>query len=109
MGNSRKWVSGLVFALVAIAVAHAQTPSISSLSPAAGPIGTSVTVSGSAFGSNQGSSTITFNGITATPTSWSDTSIAAPVPSGATTGSVVVTVGGNGSNGVSFTVTPAIT
>src|SRR5260370_23003813 len=36
--------------------------------------------------------------------SWSDTSIVAPVPSGATTGTVVVTVGGIASNGVSFTV-----
>jgi len=38
------------------------------------------------------------------PTSWSGTSIATPVPSGATTGSVVVTVGGVASNGASFTV-----
>ena len=79
-------------------------PSITSLSPTAGPVGTSVTISGSNFGSTQGSSTVTFNGTTATPTSWSDTSIVAPVPSGASTGLVVVTVGGIASNGVSFTV-----
>ena len=42
-----------------------------------------------------------------TPTSWSATSITVPVPSGATTGNVVVTVGGVASNGVSFTVTAA--
>src|SRR5207245_1836719 len=43
---------------------------------------------------------------------WSATSIIAPVPAGATTGSVVVTVGGVASNAVSFTVTvpaPSIT
>ena len=43
--------------------------------------------------------------------SWSATSIVVPVPAGATTGNVVVTVGGVASNGVSFTVlaTPTIT
>ena len=45
-----------------------------------------------------------FNGTAGTPTSWSATSIVVPVPSGATTGNVVVTVGGVASNGVSFSV-----
>jgi hypothetical protein len=66
-----------------------------------------VTISGANFGATQGSSTVTFNGTTATPTSWSATSIVAPVPAGATTGNVVVTVGGVASNGVNFTVTTA--
>src|SRR4029077_7715396 len=44
---------------------------------------------------------------TATVTNWSATSIAVTVPSGATTGNVVVNVGGVNSNGVSFTVVPA--
>ena len=79
-------------------------PSISGISPTSGAVGTSVTVSGSNFGATQGSNTIKFNGTTATPTSWSATSIVAPVPSGATTGPVVVTVGGASSNGVTFTV-----
>src|SRR5246500_2499497 len=56
------------------------------------------------FGSTQGTSTVTFNGTAATVTSWSATSIATSVPTGATTGNVVVTVGGVASNGVSFTV-----
>jgi hypothetical protein len=46
-----------------------------------------------------------FNGTAATPTSWSDTSIAVPVPAGATSGNVVVAEGASVSNGVSFTVT----
>ena len=54
-----------------------------------------------------GHSTVTFNGTAAAPASWSGTSIVVPVPSGATTGNVVVTVGGEASNGVSFTVTAA--
>ncbi|MGC1943643.1 MAG: IPT/TIG domain-containing protein, partial [Candidatus Acidiferrales bacterium] len=79
-------------------------PTISGLNPTSGPIGTSVVISGTNFGSPQGSSTVKFNGVTATPTAWSATSITAPVPSGATTGNVVVTVGGVASNGMTFTI-----
>jgi hypothetical protein len=59
----------------------------------------------------QGSSTVKFNGVTATPTNWTNTSIVAPVPAGATTGPVVVTVGVVASNGFTFSVgnTGAIT
>lgn len=83
-------------------------PTISSLSTTSGPVGTSVTVTGSNFGATQGTSTVTFNATAATPTSWSATSIAVPVPAAATTGPVVVTVNGQASNGVTFTVTPKI-
>ena len=48
---------------------------------------------------------VRFNGTTATPTSWSAGSIVAPVPTGAATGGVTVTVGGVASNGVPFAVT----
>ena len=80
-------------------------PSIASLNPASGPVGTSVTITGTNFGSTQGTSTVKFNGTAATPTSWTASSITAPVPTGAATGNVVVTVGGVASNGVNFTVT----
>jgi hypothetical protein len=86
-------------------VAFTVTPYITSLSPASGPIGTSVTIAGTTFGSGQGSSTVAFNGSPASPTSWASNSIVVPVPSGATTGNVVVTVSGFASNGASFTVT----
>jgi len=84
-------------------------PSITSLSPTVGNVGTSVTITGTNFGATQRSSTVTFNGTAATPTSWSTngTSIAVPVPTGATTGDVLVTVGGATSNAVSFTVQAA--
>ena len=80
------------------------------LSPDSGPVGTSVKVKGLNFGASQGESTVTFNGTSATPTSWSDTKIQVPVPVGVTTGPVVVTVNGQASNGVTFTVvtTPTI-
>ena len=85
------------------------TPSVTSLSPTSGPVGTPITITGTNFGSTQG--TVTFNGTTASPSSWNSTTIIVPVPNGATTGNVVVTVSGVASNGVSFTVlpTPSIT
>jgi hypothetical protein len=82
-----------------------QIPSISSISPTSGTVGTAVTINGTNFGATQGTSTVKFNGTTATPSSWSNTSITASVPSGAATGNVVVTVGGQASNGMLFTVT----
>jgi hypothetical protein len=83
-------------------------PTIAGVSPSSGTIGTSVTITGTGFSSVQGTSTVTFNGTSATPTSWSPTSIAVFVPSGATTGNVVVTVGGVASSGVLFSVPPVI-
>ena len=87
-------------------------PTITTLNPTSGLVGTAVTITGTNFGSTQGTSSVTFNGTAATVTTWSATSIAATVPTGATTGSVVVTVGGVASNGSAFTVTlpaPTIT
>ena len=83
--------------------------SIASLNPAAGTPGTPVTITGANFGATQGMSTVKFNGVAATPTSWSAISVVAPVPAGATTGNIVLTVGGVASNGVSFTVTSGAT
>lgn len=80
-------------------------PSITSLNPTSGPVGTSVTIAGTNFGTSQGSSTVTLNGASLIVTSWSASSIGVDIPAGATTSSVVVTVGGVASNGVSFTVT----
>lgn len=82
-------------------------PSITSLSPSSGPVGTAVTIAGANFGSTRGTSTVKFNGTAATPTSWGTNSITVPVPTGATTGNVVVTVGGLSSNAVLFTLAPA--
>src|SRR6266404_2619287 len=85
-------------------------PSITNLSQTSGPAGTSITITGTNFGATQGTSTITFNGITATAASaWSATSITVSVPAGATTGNVVVTVLGTASNGSAFTVLASCT
>ena len=55
------------------------SPNITSLNPNAGAVAAPVTIAGTNFGTTQGNSTVAFNGTTATPTSWSATSIAAPV------------------------------
>ena len=71
-------------------------PTVASLSPATGAVGTAVTITGTNFGTAQGSSsTVTFDGVLAgTAIQWGSGAIKIAVPSGATTGNVVVTVGG---------------
>jgi len=66
-----------------------------------------VTINGANFGATQGASSVKFNGTAATPTNWSAGSIVVPVPTGATTGNLIVTVNGVASNAVPFTVTTA--
>ena len=66
-------------------------PSISSMSPTSGPAGILVTVNGSNFGSGQGQSYVTFNGVSASVVSWTSTKIVAVTPEGTSTGPVVVT------------------
>src|SRR4029077_1493944 len=89
---------------VASATYTSQGPTIAALNPTSGPVGTSVTITGSNFGAT---GTVTFGGTIATTTSWTATSITTSVPTGVPTGnaSVVVKVNGVSSNGVNFTVT----
>jgi hypothetical protein len=80
-------------------------PSVSSISPTAGPVGTTVTISGANFGATQGSGNVTFNGTAAQALTWNATSITASAPMGATSGNVVVrTNDGSTSNGVPYAV-----
>ena len=73
-------------------------PVITSLSTSSGPVGTSVTITGSNFGATQGTSTVKFNGVAAIASAWNGTTINATVPATAATGPVSVTVNGNVSN-----------
>lgn len=82
-------------------------PTVNSLTPTSGLRGTSVGISGTSFGATQGASTVTFNGVAASVTAWSNTNIVAVVPATATAGPVVVTAGGTPSNGVNFNVITA--
>src|SRR5260370_5803535 len=92
-------LSALLVSLFSTSLVGQNAPNVSYTSPSSGPVGTVVTITGQYFGATQGTSTVAFNGTQATPTNWSDTQIVAPVPSGATSGKVSVTVNGVVSNG----------
>ena len=78
-------------------------PVLSSLSPTSGPVGTSVTISGTNL---SGATSVSFNGTNQTTiASNTATSLVVAVPAGATTGNVTVTTANGTSNGISFTVT----
>ncbi len=81
-------------------------PRISSVSANYGAPFAIITLTGTNFGASQGASTVTFNGVPATATAWSSVGITVSVPYHASTGNLVVTVGGQSSNGVPFTVEP---
>ena len=84
-----------------------QCPAITGFSPAQGPVGTQVIISGSGF---TGATAVKFNGTSATFTVNSDTQITATVPTGATTGPITVTGPGcTGTSTTNFTVTALIT
>jgi len=79
---------------------------VTSVSPSSGPVGSTIMISGTGFGSSQGSSTLNFYGAPATSIlTWSDTAIVATVPAGTSTGPVNVTIGGILKYGPSFSVT----
>jgi IPT/TIG domain len=81
-------------------------PSITSIFPTSGPVGTVVTINGSVFGTSRGTSYVTFGSAKAANyPSWTSTKIQATVPSGAQTGQVTVTTTGGTSNSRTFTVT----
>ncbi len=81
------------------------TPQILSFSPASGPVGTVVTITGVSLTQT---TAVSFGGTTATAfTVNSDTQITATVPAGATIGAIDVrTPGGSAGSPASFTVTP---
>jgi hypothetical protein len=77
-------------------------PTIASFAPSSGPVGTSVTISGTNFTE---ATAVTFNGVSASFTVNSATAITATVPAGATTGPIsVTTAGGTATSAGSFTV-----
>jgi len=81
------------------------TPALTSFTPASGPVGTSVTVTGSGL---SGASAVSFNGQAAFFKVVSDSELVAIVPAGATSGPIAVTTtDGTAMSAVSFSVTPS--
>lgn len=88
-------------------VDNTKTPQITSINPTSGYVGSAVLISGKYFGNTQGTSTISFNGISLVGSdylSWSDSEIKCKVPVGATTGKVIITISNSNTNGIDFTV-----
>ena len=115
MGNAMRRRAAQVTATVLLTVilvvlpgadaALAAAPTISSFSPASGPVGTSVTIHGHNF-SGPNVTSVTFNGTSATFTIDNAQKITATVPSGATTGPIAVTsTDGTATSSTNFTVT----
>jgi IPT/TIG domain len=92
---------------VSVNSAAAPAPAIASVSATSGSIGSQVTISGSGFGASQGSSVVTLNASPVTINTWGATAIYITIPTGATSGPLVVSVAPsmNDSNPVIFTVT----
>jgi hypothetical protein len=84
-------------------------PTISDFTPAFGPVGTNVTITGAYF---TASTTVAFSGVAATSVAVaSATTLTATVPSGATSGAITVsTSGGTAASATPYTVTmPTVT
>jgi uncharacterized repeat protein (TIGR03803 family) len=86
-------------------LAFAVVPSITGFTPASGPVGTSVTITGNSFTK---ATKVTFGGVAATSyQAISDTQVGALVPTGAVTGPIAITTaGGTGTSSTNFKVTP---
>jgi hypothetical protein len=85
------------------------TPIIAAIDPVASPAGSTITLSGSNFGSIQGNSSLSFGIMPAIPLSWNDTQIVTAVPSTLApnkTYDISVTTLAATSNIVPFTVSP---
>ena len=92
---------------VSIGSAASSAPVITNLSATTGSVGGQVAIFGSGFGAVQGSSVVLLSDVTVTVNSWSATAIVITIPSGATSGPMVVSVAPsmNDSNPVMFNVT----
>ncbi|HEU5233036.1 MAG TPA: hypothetical protein VFU50_09260 [Terriglobales bacterium] len=88
-------------------IAFLEGISFSPFTPTFGPVGTGVTITGTAF---TGATAVSFNGVASTFTVSPSGTIATTVPGGATTGPITVTTPGSGplKTTTRFTVTPAI-
>jgi YVTN family beta-propeller protein len=98
---------GLTTAQGATSVFTIQAPpalAITSLSPPAATTSSPIVISGQGFSPIASQNTVLFNGVLATVTSASATSIVANVPLAATTGPVTVQVGSSNSNALTFVV-----
>lgn len=102
----RRWMVVLPGWLAGLGLAAAQVPAVSSFTPASGPPGTLVTITGSGFST---ATQFFFNDALADFTSVSASQIIAIVPTAATSGKLSASnSSGSGASAASFTVPPRI-
>lgn len=82
------------------------TPHITALSLTTGPTGMGFVITGTTFGSPQGSSSVMIGSVALTVISWTDSAITVALPPTAVTGEVTITVDSQPSNGMAFSVVP---
>jgi YD repeat-containing protein len=107
-GDTGEYVYDAVGNITSILRRASSAVSVVEFTPLSGPVGTTVTISGTGFSATPSQNTVTFNGTAASVTSSSSTRIVTAVPSGATTGTIAVTApGGSATSTRSFTVMAA--
>ncbi len=91
-------------------IGESPIPTITSFTPSSGPIGTSITITGTNFDLIPTNNDVKFNGTAAVVTVSTATSITTSVPVGTIAGTITVKVGCNtATSSGSFTVTPPLT
>jgi YD repeat-containing protein len=92
--------------LLSIARFASTTVSIITFSPGSGPVGATVTISGTGFSVTPSQNAVTFNGTAATVSTATATRLVTTVPVGASTGAIAVTSpSGSATSATAFTVT----
>jgi alpha-tubulin suppressor-like RCC1 family protein len=122
VGNVETWADGAITARIAAGASSGTvqvrlvdrksnalpltvlTPVISNATPGSGIAGTSVTISGSNFGAEQGTGQVWLGSAPGVITSWGDTQIVATIAAGSQTGTVQVVQNGVASNSVPLTI-----
>ncbi len=99
--------AGMTNSAVTTATYTISTPTITGVSPTTGAAGDQVTISGSGFGSAQGTGTVWLGTAAGTVVSWSDTQVVATVAANAASGSARVRQSATWSNSVAFNVNTA--
>ena len=104
-GNAQVLQNGVLSNAVPFTI---NTPQITSVSPNSGGAGTSIIITGSGFGSSQGSGIAWVGSMPGLVTQWGDGQIVASVDANSVSGIVKVQQNGVWSNGVTFTVPPSL-
>jgi IPT/TIG domain len=99
--------SCFIVIIIAANLSRAQSPQITSVSPAEAFVGTQVSIAGTGFGNSQGSGVVWLGTAKGVVVSWSDTQVIAAVATGSSSGRAQIQQSGMSSNPVDFIVDTA--